>query len=163
MKKILAAAILIPALVAGFYALRAQHRWANVVNEFTRTEVLLVPIDLSTLETLKAAVEKDGVAANVAGIAPQFTYLTVRIGEKNLTVRPAYTEKHAPVGTLMSADPLGFLRSAADDPKAEGVAINPNVPDAPYTAVLDRDGVLRMIKSLKRRGLDKPAPTVKVQ
>ena len=163
MKKLLAAVVLIPALVAGFFALRAQHRWASVVNEFTRTDLFLVPIDPSTLDTLKAAVEKEGAAANVAGIAPRFTYLTVQVDGKNMTVRPAYTEKHAPVGTLMSANPLGFLRSAADDPKAEGVAINPNVADAPYTAVLDRDGVLRMIESLKRRGLDKPMPTVKIQ
>lgn len=163
MKKLIAAVVLLPALAAGFFALRAQHRWANVVNEFTRTESFLVPIDPSTLLSLQAAVEKDGVAANVSTLAPQFTYLSVQVGGKNMTVRPAYTEKHAPVGTLMSANPLGFLRSAAEDPKAEGVAINPNVPDAPYTAVLDRDGVLRMIESLKRRGLDEPKPVVRVQ
>lgn len=156
MKKVLGALVLVAAGTAAFLGLRARHRWANIVNEVSRTEKFLVPIDPAMLLAMRRALEKDGLAANVSTIKTQYTYLTVPVEGKSLVVRPAYTENNAPVGTLMSANPIGFFRSAAEDSKAEGVAINFEVPDARFSAILDKAGVFRMIESLKKRGLDKP-------
>jgi len=55
---------------------------------------------------------------------------------------------------------MDFLRSAADDPRAQGIAVNPGSAGAPFAAILEDDGVERLIASLKRRGFaESPART----
>lgn len=150
MKK--AALLLLCAAVGGgvWTALQPQMRYAEKVNELSRRGPYLVPVEGDYVAMLAQAA-KDGKRVHEVP-PPTFPLTSVSHEGRSLTVRPFYTEKEAPEGGVMSFDVMSFLVSAAADPKAEGVALNPGVPSAPYAVVLPKDQVLRMIDSLKRRG-----------
>ncbi|HAH06884.1 MAG TPA: hypothetical protein DCM05_10220 [Elusimicrobia bacterium] len=130
-------------------ALRKQLAYAKLVSRISRTEEFLVPIEAGSLLALSSAAAS-GLPA--AGLKPVFVYAQASFEGRTLTVRPAYTEKQAPEGPMMTMKPMGFLLSAAADPKAEGVAINPGAAAAPFSSTLDAAATRRVIGSLQRRG-----------
>lgn len=150
MKKFLAV-VLLGAVGCGVWlALQPQMRYAEKVNELSRRGPYLVPVEGDYVAMLAQAAKEGKRAHEVP--APVFPCVTVQHEGRALAVRPLYTEKDAPEGGVMSMEIMTFLVSAAADPKAEGIALNPGVPNASYAVVLPKDQVPRLIESLKRRG-----------
>ncbi len=152
-------AILVVAAAAAAPALRRRNRWAQTVNGISRIDELLIPIDAATLLSLRAAIAAGGQTANVSDSKPQFVYATIRLEDgRSILVRPAYTEGLAPEGTIITARLMDFLRAAADDPKAGGIAVNPGAAAPAFSATLEKHQVLRLLESLKRRGFEETPP-----
>ncbi|MBI4346995.1 MAG: hypothetical protein HY553_09085 [Elusimicrobia bacterium] len=153
-KKWAAALVLAAGVAAVTPALRRQMRWAETVNRFSVNVPFVVPIDASTLGALQEAARSGaGPGAAAALGPPKFTYVDVRLaGGRRVRARPVYYEQQAPEGAIMTVGLLEFLRSAAQDPQAEAVALNPGgSPD--YAASLERESIPRLIESLRARGL----------
>ena len=150
MKKLLVFALLGALGFGAWVALQPQMRYAQTVNELSRRGPYLVTIEGDYAAMLARAAREGKRAFEIP--PPVFRYVTVQNEGRAMVVRPLYTEKEAPRGGVMSMEIAAFLASSAADPKAEGIALNPGVENAPYAVVVPKDQVLRMVDSLKRRG-----------
>lgn len=151
MKKLaIAAVVLAAAAAAAWRALLPQRLYAKMLLDLGAFPTLVVPVEAGYHERVAAAAREGKRVHELA--APTFTYLPVRHEGRTLSVRPAYSEKEAPEGAFVTMSLLGFMRSAAEDPKAEGAAVNPGVVKAPFSAVLAKDQAQRVVASLRRRG-----------
>jgi len=143
-KRLALAALAVLAVVASL-ALRKQNRWAQKVNRFSAANVLVAPIDVSTLLEMQAA-------ASARGLKPRFTYATVALEDgRRVPARPAYYEPNAPEGAVMTISPMDFLLSARDDSGAEAVALNPGLGPE-LSATVEKGDLMSLVASLERRG-----------
>lgn len=140
--KVLAAAALAAALGGC-----ARSQWQTIVDEFAQLSEFMMPIEPSGLLALQAG-------GRLSDMPP--VYMTIQHKGQSLLVRPAYTESEAPEGANMSISLMAFLRAAADDPKAAGIALNPG--KTRISIVLEKEEVLRLIAALKERGFTEPPP-----
>lgn len=138
------------AAAAAWQALLPQRLYAKMLLELGAFPTLVVPVEAGYQE-LVAAAAKEGKRAHELP-PPAFTYASVMHEGRTLRVRPAYSEKEAPEGAFITMSLLAFMRSAADDPKAEGAALNPGVAKAPFSVILPKDQTQRVVASLIRRG-----------
>ena len=141
--------------VAAYFGLRGQARYAKIVTELSHIDTFEVPIESTFHSALLEGAQK-GLNLKDLKLHPKFTYLAVRVGEADLLVRPAYTEGRAPQGAVMTMPLMEFLRSTADDPRAQGIAVNPGVAGGTFSVTLEKPQILRVIESLKRRGFKDP-------
>ena len=86
--------VLVLIALAAYFPLRKQARYAKIVTELSRIDGFLVPIEGSVHEALLAAAAR-GANVRDLDLRPRFVYASARLGERELVVRPAFTEAHA--------------------------------------------------------------------
>lgn len=132
-----------------YLVLQPRVKYAKLLGELASIKQLALPVDPAFALQLTAAAMAGGKAQ---GLKPTFATVMVTHEGKTLKARPAYTEKEAPQGMMMTATPAAFLKSVAADPDVQGAAINPGVSGV-FSAVLDKEMVGRLSASLEKRGL----------
>lgn len=139
---------------SGLLGLRGDGKWIRVVDEFNQIDGVAVPIEgaLSVLSLQQAFLTKGIGEVRMSDMRPAFIYDKVEVDGKTLSVLSADTDSHAREGTVLTMGLMEFLHTAADDPKAEGIALNRGDPKAAFRSTLTKAEVQRLIEDLKVRG-----------